>query len=305
MNSKKILSPMNDYLFKLMFYDDKDMLLKKLLADCIEFDNKQVSEITLLDRTEDKEHRDDKLIIFDIKARLNDGTYVNVEIQKINEGNYIERSLFYTNKAFTKQGISGLNYKNLNHVVSLNIIDFNLFPKDSNFYRSFYLEDTQNKVRLTNLIRIDYMELRKIDLKYIDNKNKKALWVKFFNAKTEGDLDMIKDIDNTFEKPVEKLKRLSSDPRVLTQYEEEEKRLADEISRISYSEQVGHDKGLKIGIEKGIKKGIEQGISQGIDQGVAKTKVEVVTNMLERNYSIEEIISLTGLDEDTINKIIH
>ncbi len=160
-------------------------------------------------------------------------------------------------------------------MVLLNILDFNLFKEDETFYRSFYFMDKDNDIKLSDLMRIDFMELRKLDLENIDRKNKKALWVKFFNAKTKGDLDMIKEIDDTFEKPVEKLKRLSSDPRVLTVFEEEQKRLADEVSRISNAE----------------------------DRGERKGNLKIAKKLLDMGMSIEDVVKATSLSKEDVENL--
>ncbi len=297
MNDKKILSPISDYIFKLLFFDekDKDEILRMLLVDCIGFDEKQVSEITLLDRTEDKEHREDKLIILDIKVKLSDGTFVNIEIQKFNKGNFIKRCGFYTFKVYSKQAIRGLDYSDLKLTISLNIVDFDLFKDDTSFYRSFYLEDTVNNVRLDDLVRLDFMELTKLNKNKTYNNDKRAQWAQFFSGKTEGDLDMIKQMNNSFDKPIEKLKLLSSDPRVLTQYEEEQKILSDQISWENHIKRTSKE----IGKIEGFNDGIEQGIEQGIKQGIAI----IASNLLKDDFPIEHVIKLTGLSEEEIHKL--
>ncbi len=177
----KVLSPKNDYLFKLLFFDenDKNDILKKLLQDCIEFDNIQVSEITLLDRSIDREQKDDKLIILDVNARLSDGTLVNVEIQKYNQDSFIERSIFYAGKRLSSQGTKGFDYGELKQTVSLNIVDFDMFEEE--FYSTFYLMDKGRHTKLSDILRVDFLELQKLDLNNINKNDKKALWVKFFN----------------------------------------------------------------------------------------------------------------------------
>ena len=49
---------------------------------------------------------------------------------------------------------------------------------------------------------------------------------------------------------------------------------------------------------------IEQiGIQKGIEQGIEQGKIETVKKMLEKNYSITEIIDITSLTEEEIMKI--
>lgn len=173
--------------------------------DCIEFDDRQVEEIELLDRTADKEFDDDKIVIFDVNAKLSDGTLVEIEIQKHNQAGFIARSIFYTSKRLVSQGKKGMSYKELKPVVTLNIVDFDLFRDTEEFYSMFDFVERKRKTVLSDLIRIDFMELRKLDKNNIDKNNKKALWVKFFNAESEEELNMLTQLDKTFEEPVKKL----------------------------------------------------------------------------------------------------
>ncbi len=57
-------------------------------------------------------------------------------------------------------------------------------------------------------------------------------------------------------------------------------------------------------IEKGVKKGIKLGIEQGIEQGIEKEKIEVVLRSYDHNYSIQDIVVITGLSEAEIKEIL-
>ena len=46
-----------------------------------------------------------------------------------------------------------------------------------------------------------------------------------------------------------------------------------------------------------------EAFADGIEQGIEQEKIETVKKMLEKNYSIQEIIDITGLTEEEIMKI--
>lgn len=288
MKSKKILSPKNDYFFKQIFFDESDVdVLKKLIQDCIEFDDKQVDEILLLDRTIDRVHENDKLVIFDVNARLSDGTLVNIEIQKLEQLGFIERTIFYSSKRLTEQGTKGSKYYDLKQTVSLNIVDFNIFKETEDFYSTFYFTEKDRNTLLSKLLRIDFLELKKLNLNKIDVTDKKQLWVKFFNAETEEDLEMITKIDKSFEKPVKKVKILSDDPTILSAYEEREKAKMDEEARILF----------------GIQQGIEQGIEQGLEQGKIQQNLAIAKKLLASGMNDEQILDITGLTNKELSSL--
>ena len=47
----------------------------------------------------------------------------------------------------------------------------------------------------------------------------------------------------------------------------------------------------------------ENGINDGISKGVSKEKVNIAKNMLNKNMSIEDILDITGLSVEEINKL--
>ncbi len=94
---------------------------------------------------------------------------------------------------------------------------------------------------------------------------------------------MLKEADRTFEKTVNKLVNLSSDPSVLSAYEQREKVRMDENAR------------LKFATEKGIEKGIEQGIEQKVK--------EAVFNMLEERVPSETICKFLNISEEKVKQL--
>ena len=65
----------------------------------------------------------------------------------------------------------------------------------------------------------------------------------------------------------------------------------------------GIEQGIEQGMEKGIEKGMEKGMEEGILKGELKSKKEVARKMLSLNYSMDEIINITGLTKKEITKL--
>ena len=51
------------------------------------------------------------------------------------------------------------------------------------------------------------------------------------------------------------------------------------------------------------REGIEEGTRKGIEQGTKEKEIEIVRNMKEMNYPIEDIKKITGLSIEEIEKI--
>jgi len=81
----EVLSPVNDWIFKLLFGDErrKDMLIN-LLKIFIELPEEEY-ELTFLDTHLKPETEGDKLGILDVKVRTKSGKIFDIEIQVLSE----------------------------------------------------------------------------------------------------------------------------------------------------------------------------------------------------------------------------
>ena len=90
---------------------------------------------------------------------------------------------------------------------------------------------------------------------------------------------------------LEQLRRLSSNKQLREIIEREERIERDRIAELQYAK------------EEGIELGKETGIKQGIEQGEKKKQIEIAKRMLEKGKDIEEIIEMTELTKEEIQKI--
>ena len=65
----------------------------------------------------------------------------------------------------------------------------------------------------------------------------------------------------------------------------------------------GIEIGLEQGMEKGLLKGMKQGLVQGIEKGQSKKQLEIAKKLLNKKYSKEEIMDITGLSKYQINNL--
>ncbi|MGI5088529.1 hypothetical protein HH006_13060, partial [Treponema denticola] len=82
MNQSFTITLRNDYAFKRVFgvEENKDVL-QDLLECILDIPPEIIAGLELLDKEFQKELLSEKLGILDIKLRLNDGTFVDIEIQ--------------------------------------------------------------------------------------------------------------------------------------------------------------------------------------------------------------------------------
>ena len=98
---------------------------------------------------------------------------------------------------------------------------------------------------------------------------------------------------------MDKLEKLNKDPEFYQymSHEEDERKIYN--SRMYEAEQ----KGLQKGLQKGIEKGIEKGLQEGMKKGSINKSMEIAKKMLEKNMSIEEIMEITSLSQQEIEKL--
>jgi predicted transposase/invertase (TIGR01784 family) len=103
------LNPLNDFLFKKLFGDEREQeLLIGLLNAILESD---IVALTIEKENLDRVREEDKLGILDIKAKTSIGEKINIEVQLLNQKNMVPRTLFYWSKLFVEGVESGSTYK--------------------------------------------------------------------------------------------------------------------------------------------------------------------------------------------------
>ena len=93
----------NDYAFKRVFgvEENKDVL-QDLLECILDIPPENIADLELLDKEFHKELLSEKLGILDIKLRLKDGTFVDIEIQNSWNSEFVQRTIFYWAKMYTE-----------------------------------------------------------------------------------------------------------------------------------------------------------------------------------------------------------
>ncbi|MDR1473897.1 MAG: Rpn family recombination-promoting nuclease/putative transposase [Lactobacillales bacterium] len=114
----------DDLLFKLVFGDERNKnALIHLLNSVVGF---QISEVDIRKTEMTPEFIGGKESRLDVLATDEKGRLYNVELQKQNDINMCERSLFYWSEVFYKQLDKGESYDLLRKTICINILEFKL-----------------------------------------------------------------------------------------------------------------------------------------------------------------------------------
>ena len=225
-----------------------------------------------------RELKDDKLGVLDIITELDGKEKCNIEMQLIDKNNIIERMLYYWSKMYTRQIKAGDDYNKLEKTIVILIADFNIKGlEEVEYHRTWKIIETNSvkKLILTDKFELDIIELLKI--KGRENEKDQLLdWLIFLeNPESERVTRKMEENENLKE-AVEKLDRISEDEKMQRIIELREKAIRDEHAIYA--------KGVDDGIEKGIMK--------------------IAKSMLKKGMNVSDIIEITGLTKEEIEKLI-
>ena len=279
--SNKLLNPKNDYVFKRLFGSVGNETITKNLLSCILQQN--ITDVQLdCNPILEKNLLDDKVGILDIKAKIDNTTNVDIEMQVTDHKNIEKRILFYLSKMYTKTIKKSQDYSSLEKCIAILITNYNIdiiknIPKYITKWN--IREEEYQKIVLTDVMEIYIIELNKFkDYKEKSNHNSLNSWIEFIESPEVVDMS-----NKEIQKAKKVLEEISQDEHEQYLAELREKYIMDQKA----IEDAGYDKGLKAGIEQGIK--------QGIKQGINREKLQIAKKMLNEKINLDTISQITGL----------
>jgi len=180
----EILSPVNDWIFKLLFGDirHKSMLIS-LLKGFVELPNEEY-ELTFLDTHLKPETEDDKLGILDIKVQTKSGKIINIEIQINPVKNIGKRLSFYKSKLIVGQINESEDYSIIQKVICICITDYVLFPEVKDYLNDFSFYNRKNNFKFEDIPEDIYtLELPKVPVQ--TDGTTVWEWMSFLKSKTK------------------------------------------------------------------------------------------------------------------------
>ena len=298
------VKPTNDYVFKLIFGDekDKDILISFLNALFKEYNFlPHIEDIEIKNSETNKKYDIEKQGRLDIKARIKDNTYIDIEMQTKDYSDIMDRSVYYCSKLISEHTVKGASYK-YPRVIAIWIIKDQLVQDNPHYHRSNPIEVDQHftmpgvidkeYVKTTNKVTIIYIYLSKFKEglynEDIDN------WLKFIDNQ-----DNYSMYDDSLKKASSKLLYLKKDKETISVLDSQEDKERDNAAKIACA----IDEGIKQGEEKGLKKGLKQGEEKGLKKGLKQGKEEMAKILLQSGVDINIISQSSGLTIEEIQKL--
>ena len=269
----KYLDPKADLTFKLIFQQE-DLLISLLNALLPLEPGKQIEHVEYLPAELVPENPGKKNSVVDVRCRETGGRHFIVEMQMNWNNEFRHRVILNAAKAVVKQLEPGEEYKLIQPVYSLNLINDIGFDSDPDkFYHDYAIVDVANTDRRIEGLRFVFIELPKFKPKTIAEKKMTVLWLRFLteiNSRTE-------------EAPAELLENPAT-AKALTMleksaYSEAQLIAYDRFWDAVYRERVFYDDGYKKGEAKGIEEANRKNARKMKSLGMSEDIIAQVTGL--------------------------
>ena len=282
-------------------------------------------EMTILEMLEsegNKETRDDKHNRVDIMAKNAKGEIIIVEIQQTRELDYLQRMIYGVAKTIVDHMFTGMAYKNVKKVYSINILYFDIGGGDDYLYCG--------QAELRGVHNHDVLDLTEHERDDLNIPSPKSVFPTYYvirvNSFHKEKLDSYKEewmdyLKNERIRPdttapglreakqrLDILAMTDAERREYEHYMDTLVRDTDvERTKILEAEITGRKKGLEEGraegLQQGLEKGLEKGRVEGRVEGREERTLEIARRMKTKGSTPEEIASLTDLAIEEIEKL--
>lgn len=308
-----------DYAFKQLFGIEKNKQITIVFLNAFlqETGRDPIKDITFTNIEAGGEHVDDKQSRLDLLVVTTTGEKINVEIQFTDRYNMIKRFIYYWSGIYRSQLRSGMGYKELSDVISINLLNFNIFDQTERFHTMYHLFEDEEQFKLTNAMEFHYIEMPKLLkawkedkldpwkdvlarwqllLGMVDHRNKK------FYEDIYHELEEIAMEDKTLQKAFHNWEELSMTPEQYLAYESRLKHILDEEAAKREAE-LRAQEAEKDGMERGMKRGMKRGIERGMERGEEKAKKSIAQRLLSDGTEIQYVMNITGLSKEEVLEI--
>ncbi|MHC1748013.1 MAG: Rpn family recombination-promoting nuclease/putative transposase [Cellulosilyticaceae bacterium] len=275
-----IMSPKVDFVFKLIFGDEKNKdILIDFLSAILRLPKDKFEGIELINTELLKEFKEDKKGILDVRIKTVEGKQIDIEIQVVPTAFMPERTIFYWSKMYNSQIQPGDTYDELKKCITINIVDFKCVPIDK-VHTTFHLTEDEVGYRLTDVLEIHFLELPKLEEVHELKGEEEDLieWLEFLDAKSRGEMEMLAEKNDNIKKAYTILQKVSQDKTARMAYDARQAEIMDQRTR------------EKTAMEK------------GIEQGELKKAIEIAEKLLD--ILDDETIALkTNLSIEAVRKL--
>ena len=226
-------------------------------------------------------YEDDKLMVTDLVYKLNDNTFLNIELNTSKSKYLMYKNLLYIYKIILNEQNKGKKYKDVTVIqVNFDLYSFKNMDKVKNVIK---VMNKDNLKEYLNTFTIFHFELDKA-------------WNNEYNVSEEG---------------IRFLRMLSSRSKILNKYLAGDNLFLKKVAKfmedysnnsdnLLYYDKKELDDYIK---ESEIEESYNDGLSQGLSQGENKKAISIAKKLLAKGTSVSEVSEITGLSKEKIENL--
>ena len=284
-----------------------DWAMKKLLRSKANFGilegflsellNEEITVIQVLESESNKEESDDKFNRVDLKVMDSNKKIVIIEVQFERQFDFLQRILYGTSKVIIEHLKENDAYSEVSKVISVNILYFNLgegcdyiYYGKTRFYglhskSELKLSDKQKELFKVEKVSDIYPEYYLLEVSNFNDIAKNSLdeWIYFLKNEEIKDDFSAKGLQEAKQK-LDVMKMSDEERR---EYEDYQKQLHQKASMYQSHYLSGRMDGKK----------------EGKEEGKQEEKCNVARKMIQKNLPIADIVEMTGLSREKIEKL--
>ncbi|PEB54615.1 ATPase [Bacillus sp. AFS098217] len=290
--NKSLVNLRVDFAFKQLFgvVGNEEILINFLNAVLHSSLEETITSLRIEDPHLPMEHEDDKLSILDLRATLDNGIKVNIEIQVRDKKDMKERSLYYWANIYGSQLEKGMAYEALRKTICINLVDFIMYSHKEGFHTKGQFKDDDTDMVICDHLEIHFIEIPKIAKEWKGQRlnpweDTLTRWLLLFPAHEDEELTktleaIAMEKDPALKQAMQKWEYMSSDPSFRRGYEAREKEIRDRQSEIEFA------------------------IEKGIEEGAKKEKQQTVVNLNRLGLPVEKIAEAVELSVEKVETIL-
>ena len=223
--------------------------------------------------------KDQKFGILDLGVELENGEFINIEIQLRNYKNIEKRTLFYASKKVTEQLDTGDDFRNLKPIIVIAILDYSFIELPEYITETVRVASKHREYEINNDVKYYYIELNKFRKQNPDMNDKLSQWLSFLDMEREDLLEMACKNNKKVKKAFENYNVLTGDAEI--------KRLAE----------------LKLMAKLEEKSALDCAKEEGEKIGKRKKQLEIAKKLIKQKMSIKQIAEITELSKSEIEEL--
>ena len=203
----RYISPKTDFAFKKIFGSAGSRgILRSFLNGVLYEGQPRIASLEIVDPYSIPRLEGMKDSYLDVRAVLNDGQHVLIEMQVLNIPGLEKRVLYNAAKEYSNQLLKGSDYRLLNPVIALTLTDFIMFPElDGQVISRFVLKEKTTLISYPQGdVELVFVELPKFDKELDELKSLTDEWIYFVQRAAElhevpATLGEVPEIEAAFE----------------------------------------------------------------------------------------------------------